>query len=137
MGRKQKVRGEEKWCPACSKWRPLKAFWKDADRPSGRRAFCSSCERNKKNTWQGSNRTLLGATQEIIEEIWKHQGGVCGLCGKEIEGGMNVADLDHDHLTGVLRGLIHRHCNILLGILRDDAVWMKQAAAYLEKKLPD
>lgn len=41
------------------------------------------------------------------------QGNRCGLCGVPLEG--RVANLDHDHKTGLIRSVLCRQCNTLLG----------------------
>jgi hypothetical protein len=41
------------------------------------------------------------------------QGGLCALCGETIEAGKAV--LDHDHKSGLIRGVLHRGCNALEG----------------------
>lgn len=41
------------------------------------------------------------------------QGGLCALCGETIETGKAV--LDHDHKSGLIRGVLHRGCNALEG----------------------
>lgn len=40
------------------------------------------------------------------------QGNCCALCGETI---VDDAVLDHDHKTGLLRQVLHRGCNSLLG----------------------
>ena len=47
------------------------------------------------------------------EALVKKQGGLCALCGLPFTPGTEV--LDHDHLTGHVRGAIHRACNSTLG----------------------
>ena len=41
------------------------------------------------------------------------QGGRCALCDEIIEPGKAV--LDHDHKSGLIRGVLHRGCNALEG----------------------
>jgi hypothetical protein len=41
-----------------------------------------------------------------------HQNNCCALCGEAID---QDAVLDHDHKTGLLRQVLHRGCNSLLG----------------------
>jgi hypothetical protein len=41
--------------------------------------------------------------------------------------------LDHDHATGVVRGMLCFPCNAAIGHLRDDPQVVRRAAAYLEK----
>ena len=41
------------------------------------------------------------------------QGGICLLCGCELD--KSEAVLDHDHQSGKIRGVLHRGCNAWLG----------------------
>ena len=69
------------------------------------------------------------------------QGGVCAICGKpetkmqaRVKGGEKILDslqVDHDHKTGKIRGLICWLCNVGSVKLLDDRVRMERAAAYL------
>jgi Recombination endonuclease VII len=67
----------------------------------------------------------------------KEQGGVCAGCrqnvktiwkGKEV----NMA-LDHDHLSGKVRGVLCMHCNRGLGSLRDNEETLNNLIDYLRK----
>lgn len=42
----------------------------------------------------------------------------CALCGDDID--PNEAVLDHDHKTGLLRKVLHRGCNSLLGKIENN-----------------
>jgi hypothetical protein len=46
--------------------------------------------------------------------------------------GNNTAHVDHDHVTGEVRGLLCHACNIGIGGLRDSIALLKNAVAYLE-----
>jgi hypothetical protein len=41
--------------------------------------------------------------------------------------------VDHDHRTGVVRGLLHVSCNMAIGLLRDDPFTIEQALQYVLK----
>lgn len=41
--------------------------------------------------------------------------------------------MDHDHKTGLNRGILCRSCNLGIGFLRDDFKLCNNAASYLEK----
>jgi hypothetical protein len=41
--------------------------------------------------------------------------------------------IDHDHKTGMIRGVLCQKCNLGLGHMNDDIALMRNAIAYLEK----
>lgn len=48
----------------------------------------------------------------FVLKIHKDQGGLCPLCGLRIDLSVKGdAVLDHDHDTGLVRGVLHRSCN--------------------------
>lgn len=49
----------------------------------------------------------------------EQQGSVCALCGKPMTT-KDTAVGDHDHLTGQMRGVLHRSCNALLGNIENN-----------------
>ena len=52
---------------------------------------------------------------QVRQDILDQQQGRCALCAQVIEPGKAV--LDHDHNTGRIRGVLHRGCNALEGII--------------------
>lgn len=46
-------------------------------------------------------------------KLLSEQGGLCALCGKPVKA--DEAVLDHCHKSGVVRGVLHRGCNSMLG----------------------
>jgi hypothetical protein len=63
------------------------------------------------------------------------QGGGCAICGAlpaGVKGG--VYDVDHDHATGKIRGLLCGPCNRGLGAFGDAPAVLRKAADYLEAR---
>jgi len=52
------------------------------------------------------------------EQLLVQQQGLCALCSEAIEPGKAV--LDHDHKTGQVRGVLHRGCNALEGVIANN-----------------
>jgi hypothetical protein len=73
-----------------------------------------------------------GLTVESYEARLESQSGVCDVCQKPPLPGKRL-HVDHDHETGVIRGLLHSLCNRALGFLGDDPHTMELAAEYLRK----
>ena len=70
-----------------------------------------------------------GITKEKVVEL---QGsGVCGICGDPPK--EKRLCIDHDHNTGIVRGLLCHTCNTGLGMFRDSPDLMLKAIAYLAR----
>lgn len=73
-------------------------------------------------------------------EMFKSQDGKCLGCEcelaksrKEKKEGMRLANLDHDHATGKVRGILCSHCNQALGNVFDNANTLIRLSEYVEK----
>lgn len=61
------------------------------------------------------------------------QGGVCAICPTDRWGGRwNYPCVDHDHVTGTIRGLLCLMRNRGLGNFKDSPIVLSRAIAYLE-----
>lgn len=59
----------------------------------------------------------------------------CKACGRDVQGPRSKRGVaDHDHVTGVFRGIICNGCNVALGMLGDDPVHLRALAEYLESR---
>lgn len=65
------------------------------------------------------------------ERLLAEQKGVCAICGKPNDADRRF-DVDHNHKTMRIRGLLHRGCNMRLrrGMTSE---WLYAAAKYLER----
>jgi Recombination endonuclease VII len=78
-------------------------------------------------------RAQLGVSLEQYEEMLARQNGVCPIC--LLPPKVRRLDLDHDHRTGKVRGLLTHKCNRGLAYFADDPARLRRAADYLEGKL--
>lgn len=69
-----------------------------------------------------------GLTKEEYEKLPKF----CEVCGST-----ERLCIDHDHSTGRVRGILCARCNIALGMLRDNPVYIDKLKEYLINSLPD
>ncbi len=73
-------------------------------------------------------------TEGEYRELLGKQDGRCAVCGipaAEVKGAQ--LDVDHDHATGLVRGLLCGPCNRGIGQLADSPERLRTAAAYLEQ----
>lgn len=64
--------------------------------------------------------------------LYEEQGGVCAICQRATGKTKRLA-VDHDHDTGLVRGLLCGPCNKLVGYFRNSPAAFRRAAAYLEE----
>lgn len=86
-----------------------------------------------------TNAQILPVRTQVLAQ----QKGLCAVCGHPIA--RDNAVLDHCHKHGALRGVLHRSCNSLLGVLENNraryglgddiqfAAFLLGAGAYLAK----
>ena len=61
------------------------------------------------------------------------QDSKCKICLTQLDYGRNGLQVDHDHVTGKVRGLLCASCNLALGGFKDDPKLLKAATEYLEE----
>ncbi len=114
----------------------------------GTRKFCSDlcyqidasrrgAERAKTDKGKRSNKDFLlrrhyGITLNQRDELLKSQGNVCAICKKGFIKERHK-HVDHDHLTGKIRGILCHGCNIGIGGFKESQSAMLAAVEYLLK----
>lgn len=83
-----------------------------------------------------------GLTPEQHGAMLVEQDGVCALCGnapypKPDNPASAVLNIDHDHSTGQVRGLLCARCNLGLGNFADDPELLRRAADYIDHARAD
>lgn len=77
-------------------------------------------------------RRLYGVAPERYLQLLEAQDGRCAICHRT-QPGRNRLSVDHNHLTGEVRGLLCNPCNQGLGRLSDSQRKLREALRYLEK----
>ena len=112
-------------CKSCGRNRAAKFFTSHAG------TICTDCQRARRSATAHARRVeqTYGLTATDYQRLLAHQGGGCAICGGARRYRLNV---DHDHATGRVRGLLCRRENRLLGLVRDDAALLRRMADYLD-----
>lgn len=84
---------------------------------------------------QISNRRIdlkrkYGITTEQYEEMLIAQDGLCAICRRD-DFGNKLPPVDHDHVTGKVRGILCQQCNVTLHKMETMPGWVEAAARYL------
>lgn len=101
-------------------------------------ARSKKCEQYRSPNWSGFEkqdaimRRQYGISMEEFDALLEFQGGGCAICSKPIEKLRRRMNIDHDHKTGKVRGILCSGCNTGLGHLGDNVEGLKKALYYLE-----
>lgn len=71
-------------------------------------------------------------TEQEYQQMYEAQDGLCAICGNPPNSDGQLA-VDHDHKSGLVRGLLCNDCNIGIGRLGDDVSRLESAVAYLRR----
>ena len=158
LARYTSVQDGNKTCTSCGETKPVEDFYfykkNGVKYPYPR---CKPCENARSTKWQQDNPEKAkanrarwyakhphyfrlrnyGLTLEDYDLMVAAQDGKCAICGTvSIEGedqaGFTLA-VDHNHRTGVIRGLLCIHCNTGLAMFRDSPEFLTQAVGYLNR----
>ncbi len=140
-----------KLCKKCNETKPLDEFFRDANCSDGRHTLCKKCKTSNSMNWRANNKEKYNEQQRnahrrhktrnrlyryrIDESFYKkmltEQNNKCAICGKGPSGVRPLA-IDHDHMTGKVRGLLCYGCNRLMCLL-DNPELLEKSLAYRNK----
>jgi len=160
-GRKRLFNDKEKWCSRCKAWLVLDAFGDklSSRSPCKKEAYCRKCKseydqaqaadhpeykerQTERQRWYArfsrlkAGTVLPSSTEEfriLLLKMLEDQDHKCAICREPIAFNGQQCHVDHDHVTGVIRGLLCGRCNRGLGHFRDSMKLLQQAIEYLRK----
>lgn len=142
--------GEElRFCKTCGTSHHIGEFYKTSRMVKSRKIYVQfTCrkkariaaklyiERNPDKRKESSKRANLKARYGISFETYTSmlmtQSGQCAGCGSPPKIG-RALNVDHDHSTGKIRGLLCDGCNLAIGIVKDSSSLLLRLAQYLDQ----
>jgi hypothetical protein len=122
-----------KKCSSCELKKPVSELSKRHTTPDKLNPSCKACRRNR-------SIARYGLSRDAYDALVKLQGDKCGICGKSrAEATLKYEDwnIDHDHKSGLVRGLLCGNCNTGLGLSGDDPSMLENAIRYLSQPQPE
>jgi hypothetical protein len=113
-------------CTRCKVEKPAtpEAFPLHNGKKNGLDSWCRACRATyRSENCRGRHRDVISNEDLISLKTTTTQ---CVICGSE-----EKLVVDHDHVTGQVRGMLCNHCNRGLGHFRDDPLLLEFAAQYL------
>lgn len=118
-------------CIKCNEEKTIDNFRISKKSTGCRRTECRDCERaiSRRNSF----KITRGISHEERDIILLEQGSRCKCCGKTTNGSKKGWHVDHDHSTGIIRGVLCANCNIALGQVHDNIKHLELLIQYLEE----
>lgn len=128
-------RQRERRAANLERFRQNEKRYRDANKEKRRLAGHARYHANPEYFAIYSRRRILrnrGLTEESYLALKARQGFACAICSAPFPE-KPEPHIDHDHSTGVVRGLLCGPCNQGIGLLRESPGLLERAAAYLAK----
>jgi len=87
----------------------------------------------KKQSQKSYYKNKYGITPVEKDAMLAQQNYSCAVCRTVSSGGNHGWHTDHDHVTGMIRGILCRSCNLVLGHVKDDADRLQKLIDYLQR----
>jgi len=84
----------------------------------------------KELTWGYRIKAKYGISVAEYNKLFQKQNGVCAICGRTNKRRLVV---DHNHITGEVRGLLCDNCNKGIGLMGDSIPLFEKAIKYISK----
>ena len=130
-----------KRCADCKELKPYSDFPPSKKAKDGCHSYCKVCnnrrsQESRKRLHGGSRHYHLkhryGIGADDFDRMVADQGGLCAICGRP-----DPEHVDHDHVSGDVRGILCFNCNGGLGQFKDDIDALLAAATYLVRAAPE
>jgi hypothetical protein len=124
----------ERMCTKCEMVKSIDQFHFRSAKHTIRFPWCKVCHPKEETTPEVTRRRKLqykyGISTDEYDRLFMEQNGVCLICKSPPKEGRRLS-VDHDHETGLVRGLLCQPCNLGLGSFRDNPIRLMAALTYL------
>jgi len=106
----------------------FKRAWYKKQYQAKKRYWARHPEARRREKRNAHLKTRYGMNQVQYEALFEAQRGCCAICRTKAA---RILDIDHDHQTGEVRGLLCKDCNIGIGRFKDQPERLESAIRYL------
>lgn len=119
---------EQRYCLKCGKFKYTKDFHLKYGKP---RSICKQCHKESNYNSRYTSKKI-NKTDFLL--ILQEQNYKCKICGAVL-GSLRNSFIDHNHNTGMVRGILCPKCNNLLGMCDDKVEILENAIEYLKTNI--
>lgn len=127
-------------CSSCEENKPFSDFYKSSP------GVCKECKLGYNRKWKAENadqqknnlrrsalRRNFGITIEQYDEMFDRQKGCCAICERHQDNFSKRLAVDHNHITGEIRGLLCNYCNHRVVGRHRDGDLLRKIADYVDQ----
>lgn len=123
-------------CSKCKLDKTEENFASDPTRKRGRNYWCRVCINKRQKEYRPRYaeyykrrhlKRTYGLEYEDYLNLSKAQDNRCAICNE-----IKPLVVDHNHQTGLIRGLLCNFCNQGLGLFKDNSTILRNAAKYVK-----
>lgn len=123
MKKRLRMTNNTQVCSKCGISKAINKFHKDNTNANNRRTECADC--------RSASRRITNITKEHRLSLQIAQNNSCAICGISNEELKKELNVDHNHETKKVRGLLCNNCNLGLGMFKDNTTHLSMAIEYL------
>lgn len=144
-----------KRCTKCRKKKDISEFHKNSCAKDGHHTRCKVCQtKSVKMHYQKNRQATIARVKAHYksnkDEMYRKKYGLypgeytvlaekqnnaCAICGTKQEDLDRSLAVDHDHVTGIIRGLLCGSCNRGIGYFKDSIERLEKTIEYLKKSV--
>lgn len=126
---RHQVKVVQSWCKLCRKLYDIRKL--DGGARAAYNMRTAELRRQKPDVVHGWRiKACYGITTAVYVALLKSQHGRCAIC-RALPNPKRRLDVDHDHKTNRVRGLLCYRCNRMLGFAQDSKQTLRKAVGYL------
>jgi hypothetical protein len=125
------AKARERYAATRAECNAKKRAWRAARRDEVNAWMREYQRRNRDHYYEYNAANRFGVSRAEIKAM-RARSSVCEICGSAPDPKKRL-QIDHDHETGVLRGVLCQGCNLGLGAFKDDIARIHKAALYLAR----
>jgi hypothetical protein len=140
----REANSRKKVCSQCGQAKHVAQFYRDPLQSSGLTPQCKTCRRARSRVEYAADDNLrranaykarvrsYGLSASEFDRMLVEQAGLCRVCDDPLGPNPNQLHVDHCHVTGRIRALLCRRCNVALGAAGESPDRLRGLAVYLE-----
>lgn len=121
--------GYSNWCKVCG-YDNLK-IWRKKNPDKIKKNAKNFRINNPKAYYNSQYKSKYGISIEEYNRLFDIQKGQCKICKIDSKELPRKLAVDHNHVTGKVRGLLCGNCNVAIGNLKESVIIIKEALNYL------